>query len=86
MMMDYQISIDAARAYKPPFNWSHIFIVIELFLNTTLCEWTLCETSVRDAPGTESNNYLPHSFAERYMYINSCLIESCTDCLLLFSP
>ena len=38
--------------------------VIELVLNATLCERTLCErtlceTSVRDAPGTESNSYLP---------------------------
>ena len=30
--------------------------MIKLVLNATLCERTLCEMSVRDAPGTESNN------------------------------
>ena len=27
-----------------------------------------------------------YSFVERYVYINSCLIESCTLCLFLISP
>ena len=55
------------------------FGVIELFLKATLCERTLCETSVRDAPGTESNTICQYSFVERYVRINSCLTESCTD-------
>ena len=41
MMMEYQISIDAARAYKPPFNWSQILVWSNSFW-TLLCVNELC--------------------------------------------